>query len=190
MSIILASGSPRRRELLEMLGIRDLLIIPALGEEKKDPALEPGELVKGLALAKAAEVAAGRAADDVIIAADTVVLHEKKVYGKPKSEDEAFKMLKTLSGQYHEVYTGVAIIKGSSILTDFEVTRVHFRELTDSEISAYIATGEPMDKAGSYGAQGLGCLFVDRIDGDFFNVMGLPVCKMGLMLKKQGVELL
>ena len=99
-------------------------------------------------------------------------------------------MLKSLSGNCHEVYTGLTVVKGDSVISEHEVSRVFFRRLTDAEIAAYIATGEPADKAGAYGAQGIGALFIERIEGDFFNVMGLPVCRLGAMLKKQGVALL
>ena len=110
--------------------------------------------------------------------------------GKPRSEDMAKAMLRALSGRSHEVWTGVCLIRPGEELAEAERTVVSFRALEDREIDAYIATGEPMDKAGAYGAQGLGALFVEGIEGDFFNVMGLPLCRLGLMLKKMGVELL
>ena len=162
MSVVLASGSPRRKELLEMLGVKDLKIIPAQGEEKAPEGAGPGELVMALALAKANEVRKLCAPDDVIIAADTIVWFEERVYGKPHSRDDAVAML----------------------------TKVRFREMTAREIEAYVDTKEPMDKAGAYGAQGKGALFVESIDGDFFNVMGLPVCRLGKMLNEQGVGIL
>ena len=123
-------------------------------------------------------------------AADTIVWHENRIYGKPHSKEEAFAMLKNLSGQTHEVYTGVAVLHNGAELTESERTAVTFRPLYEDEIHGYIATGEPMDKAGAYGAQGKGALFVRRIEGDFFNVMGLPVCRLGEMLKRTGVKLL
>ena len=190
MSVVLASGSPRRRELLEMLGIKELRVIPARGEERADEALAPGELVMALAAAKGREVAALCEAQDTIIAADTIVWHDGRVYGKPKSEEDAFRMLSELSGDVHEVYTGVCVIRGGVELLEYEVSRVFFRELTAQELRRYIATGEPMDKAGAYGAQGRGALLVRRIEGDFFNVMGLPLCRLNDMLKKQGVDVL
>lgn len=190
MNIVLASGSPRRRELLEMLGVKELKIIPAKGEEHAPEGAGPEEIVKALSSAKGREVAALCAQDDVIIAADTIVWHEGKVFGKPHSEQEAAQMLRSLSGKTHEVYTGVSVIRGGRELQHAEISRVRFRALEESEIAAYIATGEPMDKAGAYGAQGKAALFVQGIEGDFFNVMGLPLCALGTMLKEQGVGLL
>ena len=190
MRIVLASGSPRRKELMEMLGIENLKILPAKGEEKPPKGAGPEELVRALAAAKAEEVAALCAAEDVVVAADTIVWVDNRVFGKPHSEEEAHAMLRTLSGRTHQVYTGVCVRKGGQTQLRAEMSRVRFRELTDREIDAYIATGEPMDKAGAYGAQGLGALLVESIEGDFFNVMGLPLCTLGQMLKKQGVVVL
>lgn len=190
MNIVLASGSPRRKELLEMLGVKNMLVIPARGEEIVKPGAAPEDTVMSLSLAKAGEVAALRPSDDVIIAADTIVWLDGKLLGKPKSEETAAKMLRALSGREHEVYSGVTVMRGAEALTSYERTLVRFRRLSDREIEAYIATGEPMDKAGAYGAQGVGSLFVEGITGDFFNVMGLPLCALGRMLEKMGVELL
>ena len=190
MNMVLASGSPRRRELLEMLGVKNMQIIPAKGEEKAPEGLEPGELVKCLASAKGREVAALCEPEDVIIAADTIVWYNGAILGKPRDEQEAARMLSSLSGNTHTVYTGVTVRKGDTVVTGAEETQVRFRKLSGREIDAYIATGEPMDKAGAYGAQGLASLFVEGIDGDFFNVMGLPVCRLGKMLKEVGVVLL
>lgn len=189
MNIILASASPRRSELMQMLGV-NVTVIPAKGEEHPPENAGPEETVSALSLAKAREVAEKCGCDDVIIAADTIVWHGGRILGKPHSEDEAKKMLMTLSGGRHEVYTGVTVIRGSRVLCEAEVSQVYFRNIEPQEIDAYIATGEPMDKAGSYGAQGKGAIFVERIDGDFFNVMGLPLCRLAEMLKKQGVEIL
>ncbi len=190
MAIVLASGSPRRRELLEMLGLKDLIVCPAQGEERAAPGLAPGELVIALAGAKAAEVAAQFGPDDLILAADTVVALPGRILGKPHSEAEAAEMLRALSGRSHFVYTGLVLRRGECILVEMEETKVFFRPLSDREIRAYIATGEPMDKAGSYGIQGKGSLFVEGLEGDYFNVMGLPLCRLGKMLKEMGVELL
>ena len=175
---------------MKMLGVGDLRIIPARGEEKADPALPPAELVKALAAHKAREVAAQCAPEDVIVAADTIVWVEGRVFGKPHSEAEAAQMLRTLSGRQHEVYTGVAVIRNGRESLAAERSAVRFRPLSEREIAAYIATGEPMDKAGAYGAQGRAALFVEGIEGDFFNVMGLPLCRLGIMLRELGVELL
>jgi septum formation protein len=190
MRFILASASPRRRELMEMLGVPGLVIRPAVGEERADPSLPPPELVKALAAAKAREAAAEAEADDAVIAADTIVVYGGRVYGKPRSPEEAAGMLRALSGNTHEVYTGVCVIRGGVELCRADRSAVTFRSISEREIGRYIASGEPMDKAGAYGAQGKGALFVERIDGDFFNVMGLPLCLLGEMLKEQGVELL
>ena len=190
MSIILASASPRRRELMQMLGVSDLKIIPAVGEEKAGPGLGPDELVKALAAHKAKEVAAKCAPADIVIAADTIVWHDGRVYGKPHSEAEAAAMLRALSGDTHEVYTGVCVLHGGQDLRAAERSAVRFRTLSDAEIDAYIRTGEPMDKAGAYGIQGRASLFVEGIEGDYFNVVGLPLCRLGLMLRQLGVSLL
>ena len=190
MNMILASGSPRRKELLEMLGVKNMKIIPAKGEEKAPEGLEPGELVKCLASAKGREVVALCPPEDVVIAADTIVWHEGRVYGKPHSRQQAVEMLRSLSGRTHQVYTGVSVIHEGRELLEYEMSRPSFRSLSEEEIQRYVDTGEPMDKAGAYGAQGKAALFVRGIEGDFFNVMGLPLCRLGEMLKEQGVGLL
>ncbi len=187
MKIILASQSPRRRELLGLMGLTDFAIIPAQGEEDLSAGLPPDKLVEALAAAKAKEVAAQADPSDVIIAADTIVTLDGKVLGKPHSGEEAFEMLRILSGRTHRVYTGVAVLQGQRLELLHEATEVVFRPLTEGEISRYIATGEPMDKAGAYGIQGRGALLVEGIRGDYFNVMGLPVCRLGQMLKAFGI---
>ena len=170
--IILASQSPRRRELLERMGILNFEIIPARGEEIMDPALPPERLVEELSRQKAAEVAAGAAPEDLVIAAP----------------EDAVRTLAALSGREHTVYTGVTVRRGGEEATEHEATAVRFRSLTLEEIRTYVSTGEPMDKAGSYGIQGYGCLLVEGIRGDYFNVVGLPVCRLGRMLARFGVE--
>lgn len=191
MKIILASGSPRRKELLEMLQVRHLEIIPAKGEEKAHPELSPSELVKELSRCKAAEVAQQHGgADTVVIGADTIVVLDGAVLGKPVDEADAERMLHALSGRSHTVYTGVCVMRGAEVKQHAERTEVFFRALSDGEIRRYIATGEPMDKAGAYGAQGFASLFVEKLEGDFFNVMGLPLCALGTMLKEIGVDLI
>lgn len=188
MAIILASQSPRRRELLGQMGITDFIIRPAVGEEKMDPGLAPEKLVEALSRQKALEVAATAAPEDIVIAADTVVAIDGTVLGKPRSVQDAFAMLARLSGRHHTVYTGVTLCRGREVLTEHEATAVRFRPLTHGEIEAYISTGEPMDKAGSYGIQGYGSLLVEGIEGDYFNVVGLPVCRLGKMLTRLGVD--
>ena len=190
MNFILASGSPRRKELMEMLGVKNLRILPAKGEEDPPKGAGPRELVTALAAAKAEEVAAAAGEDDVVVAADTIVWFDGRPFGKPHSREEAAAMLRSLSGNTHHVYTGVAVLCGGVERLACECTAVHFRDIPEDEIRRYIETGEPMDKAGAYGAQGLGALFVRGIEGDFFNVMGLPLCRLDAMLKEQGVGLL
>lgn len=188
MAIILASQSPRRRQLLEQMGFTDFLIRPAQGEELADPNLDPGGLVEALSRQKALEISASADPEDLIIAADTVVAVDGQVLGKPHSTQHAREMLSALSGREHTVYTGVTVCRGGQILTQHEATAVRFRPLTAQEIDAYIATGEPMDKAGSYGIQGRGALLVEGISGDYFNVVGLPVCRLGRMLTQFWVD--
>lgn len=190
MALILASQSPRRRELLAQMGLTDFIIRPARGEEVADPALSPDRLVEELSAQKAREVAARSAPGDLIIAADTVVAVEGRVLGKPRSREEAVEMLTALSGRTHTVYTGVTLCRGEEVLTRHEATAVTFRTLTPAEIAAYVSTGEPMDKAGAYGIQSLGSLLVEGISGDYFNVVGLPVCRLGRMLARFGVDVL
>ncbi len=181
MEWILASASPRRKELLGEL-IETFEILPAKGEEVVYGNPTPAELVKILATQKAEEVAnLPQATGKAVLGADTVVALRGEVLGKPKDEVEAYEMLSALSGQVHEVYTGVCIIYpkegGRYALKDVACTKVRFRELSKEEIKRYVATGSPMDKAGAYGIQDSG--FVDSIDGSFSNVVGLPLelCK-------------
>ena len=188
--IILASGSPRRRELLEMFGIEDLAVIPAKGEERSHPELAPDALVMELAHCKALEVSAQAGPEDVVIAADTVVVLDGSVLAKPRDEADAARMLRSLSGRSHSVFTGLCVLRGEQVLAHAEESRVWFRALGEDEIARSIATGEPMDKAGAYGAQGIASVFVERLEGDFFNVMGLPLCALGKLLKQLGVDLL
>ena len=190
MAIILASQSPRRRELLGQMGFSDFIIRPAVGEEKADLSLSPARLVEDLSLQKGLEVAASAAPGDLVIAADTVVAVDGQILGKPHSPQEAAEMLCALSGRTHTVYTGVTLCRDSEVLTEHEATSVRFRPLTREEIEAYVATGEPMDKAGAYGIQGIGSLLVEGIEGDYFNVVGLPVCRLGRMLARFGVDAL
>lgn len=189
MKIILASGSPRRRELLGMLGV-EFEIAVAVGEEKTEAGLTPSETVCALATAKAREVALGYTDDVLIIAADTVVSLDGEILGKPHSDADAAAMLRKLSGRTHRVYTGLCLICGDKTLCEAEETAVRFKELSDEEIAAYVATGEASDKAGAYGIQGKASLFVEGIDGDFYNVVGLPLCRLNGMLKAMGVTLL
>ena len=186
MSVILASQSPRRRELLGLFHI-PFEIQAADIDETMDPDLPAGQEVSRVSRSKAMAIAADD--DQIIIAADTIVVVDGRVLGKPQSPDHARQMLKSLSGRDHQVMTGIAVRRGSQCAVCTEVTDVTFRPLTDAEIDAYIATGEPMDKAGAYGIQGGAALFCEKLHGDYYNVMGLPVCRLGLMLKSMAPEL-
>ncbi len=190
MSIILASQSPRRRQLLGQIGLDHFIVRPARGEEIMDPALSPAQLVEELSRQKAREVAGASDPGDLVIAADTVVAIDGRVLGKPHDREEACAMLSALSGREHTVYTGVTVCRDDRMLTQHEATQVRFRPLSPREIRAYVDSGEPMDKAGAYGVQELGALLVEGIRGDYFNVVGLPLCRLGQMLSQFGVELL
>ena len=189
MEIILASQSPRRRELLERMGLSAFQVIPARGEEAMDPSLSPEQLVEELSRRKAAEVAATHP-DQLVIAADTVVAVGGQVLGKPRDPEDAVRMLTALSGREHTVHTGITVRLGGRAVTEAEVTAVRFRPLTGEEIACYVSTGEPMDKAGAYGIQGLGCVLVEGISGDYYNVMGLPVCRLAQILSRFGIHTL
>ena len=188
MRVILASRSPRRRELLLQMGIGPFEILVSDAPEVAPPGLAPGELVEHLSAQKAAASAALADDDDLLIASDTIVVLDGTVLGKPRDEAEAFSMLRRLSGRTHHVYTGLALRQGDRLRTAHECTAVHFRSLTDAEIRAYIATKECLDKAGAYGIQGRGSLLVEGIEGDFFTVVGLPVCRLGQMLREFGLD--
>ena len=187
MEIILASASPRRRDLLEMLGFQELVILPAPFEEKVTD-VDAAKAVAMIALGKARYAA--QKSDGTVIAADTLVYIDGEPVGKPRDEEDAKNMLRRLSGRMHTVYTGVAVIKDGREITDYEETDVYFRKISEREIEAYVKTGEPMDKAGAYAAQGVGAVFIEKINGDFFNVMGLPLCKLADMLAEIGIEIL
>ena len=190
MKIILASNSPRRRELLGQMGLKDFEVAAPNVDESVEGGLSPAGMVEELSLRKA-RAAADRAGEDgLVIAADTVVALDGAVLGKPRSEADAFAMLSALSGREHHVYTGVTVLQGGRADTQHEETAVAFRELAPGEIWGYIATGEPMDKAGAYGIQGVGALLVRGIRGDYCNVVGLPVFRLGRMLAQFGINLL
>ena len=179
--MILASQSPRRRELLSLI-TEDFRIIPAKGEELLPAKISPENAVLTLSEQKADEIFVEHK-DELIIAADTIVAIDGKILGKPRDENDAFSMLKTLSGRVHEVFTGVCVVFPNGRKERFfEETKVEFYPLSTEQIEAYIKTGEPMDKAGAYGIQGKGALLVKRIDGDYYNVMGLPVAKLSRVI--------
>ena len=189
MDIILASQSPRRRELLERMGLPFRIITPDI-DEHMERELPPGELVAAISAEKAGAVAAQAGPGAVVIAADTVVALDGAVLGKPAGEADAARMLSALAGRTHHVYTGLTVLRGERVRTVSEETAVTFRPLTEREITAYVRTGEPLDKAGAYGIQGYGALLVEGIQGDYYNVMGLPVCRLGLLLGELGVDCL
>mgnify|MGYP006289239711 CR=1 FL=1 len=184
--IILASGSPRRKKLVERLGI-DFEVCPSQIDEDQVNESRPEVLVKVLARLKAQEVADRK--EGIIIAADTVVSLHQEVLGKPATEKEAYAMLKKLSGSEHQVTTGITVISNSQEITDYQQTTVQFREIDDQEINQYIATGEPMDKAGAYGIQAKGAIFVTGINGCFYNVMGMPLAWLVERLKELGIAI-
>lgn len=190
MTIILASASPRRQALLRQLGL-SFTVQAADIDEDQVQIKEPGALVCALSLQKAQAVAAQHE-DALILAADTVVVLDGAILGKPANEEEAFSMLRGLSGRSHEVYTGFTLLhpQRSLVHSSHEISSVRFRPLTDDDIRRYIQTGEPMDKAGAYGIQGYGALLISGIMGDFYNVMGLPLCRLGQALGEFGLDLL
>ncbi|MBE6935015.1 MAG: septum formation protein Maf [Ruminococcaceae bacterium] len=187
--IILASRSPRRRELLPRIGLRDFLIEEAdVQEEALAAACKTcEETVEVLSAAKARDVSA-RHPGAVVIGSDTVVTIDGKILGKPGDHDEAVAMLRLLSGREHQVMSGVCVRQDGRELIGCEITDVRFRTLTDQEIEAYIAAEPPYDKAGAYGIQGLACRFVSGIRGDYYNVMGLPLYRLAGMLEELGIS--
>lgn len=187
VKIVLASESPRRRQLMELAGV-DFEVIVSNVDETVSGGL-PDEQVRELALRKAEAVRSTLHEAAIVIGADTLVYIDGCVLGKPEDADDAFRMLKMLSGNVHEVYTGVAILRGEESLVFSDVTRVFFRELSHEEIWAYIETGEPLDKAGSYGVQERGAVLVDRVEGDFYTVVGLPIAKVCAALRVFGGRL-
>lgn len=190
--VILGSASPRRRELLAQIGINfDVLVS---GGEERYTSTEPEEIVKELALAKAENVSAVLEEKEscLVIGADTIVVLDGEILGKPKDEEDAFRMLKSLQGRAHQVYTGTALLdydtEGTkNVIRHAERTEVFVHAMTDAEIRQYISTGEPMDKAGGYGIQGRFAAYIDRIEGDYYNVVGLPVAYLYQQLKILGV---
>lgn len=187
MRLILASQSPRRRELLGLFGIPFVVNVADI-DETMDPGKAPFDEVARVSSCKALAIA--RTEEDVVIAADTIVVVEGRVLGKPRDEADAFRMLRLLSGRDHQVMTGVCVLRGEEVRVFTEVTNLHFRDLTDAEIRRYIATGDPMDKAGSYGIQNGAALFCEKMNGDYYNVMGLPVCRLGQVLKELAPEIM
>ena len=183
--IVLASGSPRREELLKKI-CKNFLIESCDVEEIKS-AENPEILAVANATLKA-ETVAKKFPRDVVIGADTIVVLDGKIFGKPEGERGAFEMLKTLSGKRHEVITGLAIVTGGKTFTATEVTEVFFGEMSDEDILNYVATGEPLDKSGSYALQGGTAQFIEKIHGDWANVVGLPLYRLRLLAKSIGIK--
>lgn len=184
---VLASASPRRREILETVGMKFDILVSEADESSICRDIPPDMLVKELAMLKASEAAKHTRRGRYIIGADTVVVFEDKILEKPKDEQDAVCMLKMLSGKKHFVYTGVCVFSTSDAkaVAECEKTAVEFYEFNDEEAAAYVATKEPLDKAGAYGIQGIGSLLVKRIEGDYFNVVGLPVARLNRILKEE-----
>ena len=187
MRLILASASPRRKELLSLFGI-PFVVRAADIDETMDPSAHPADEVGRVSRLKA--LAVPREAGDVVIAADTIVVCRGQVLGKPRDEAQAAAMLELLSGRDHQVMTGCTVLAEGSCETFTEITDLHFRPLSREEILRYVKSGEPMDKAGAYGIQGGAALFCERIVGDYYNVVGLPVCRLGETLKRLAPGLL
>ncbi len=181
MQLILASASPRRQELLKLFGFPFSIRVADI-DETMDPEKQPFDEVARVSRLKA--LAVSREAEDIVIAADTIVVCGGAVLGKPHSPQEAREMLQLLSGRDHQVMTGCTILRGDRAETFTEVTDLHFRPLSLREIDRYVRSGEPMDKAGAYGIQGGAALFCQRMVGDYYNVMGLPVCRLGEVLRQ------
>ncbi|HHW48981.1 MAG TPA: septum formation inhibitor Maf [Clostridiaceae bacterium] len=193
--IVLASASPRRVELLKQIKL-EFEIFPSSVGEQIDMITKPEEMVQQLAYKKAVDVAgklncAQNGENTLVIGADTIVVKDG-IMGKPKNEAHAFEMLKRLQGEWHEVMTGVAVVNAQDMkyIVDYEKTRVKFRNLSDEIINSYIKTGEPMDKAGAYGVQGIGAVLVERMEGCYFNVVGLPLVKLAKLLESFDVKIL
>ncbi len=186
MEIILASASPRRKELLSLLDIPFKTMVSD-ADETIDTSLPFYFIAESLSLKKAAAVAKNVREHALIIGADTIVVTDNKILGKPKDEQDAFNMLKELSGKWHSVISGVTVLDNITAKSEsfYVETKVKFSELSDEEINTYIKTKEPMDKAGAYGIQGKGSKFIEKIEGDYFNVVGLPVHALYKVLKKE-----
>jgi septum formation protein len=188
--IILASASPRRKEILANTGLK-FTVCSSNYEEDLALAKEPRALARFLSRKKAEDVVQ-KYSDAIVIAADTFIVFKNELLGKPSDPDDARRMLKMLSGKVHEVITGFTIIDSKSkkkVSRSIE-TKVYFKKITMTEINAYVRSGEPLDKAGAYAIQGLGAVFIDKIEGDFFNVVGLPICALAESLKKFGIKIL
>jgi len=189
-NLILASESPRREKILKRLNMQ-FTVVPSKIDESVYEHLNPEKMVQELSSLKAKEVSK-LVEDTLIIAADTIIVNDEKILGKPKSEEDAIKMLKELRGDNHTVVTGLAVFStlDSKEITDIDRTEVYLADMTDNEVEKYVSTGEPMGKAGSYAIQGLGSVFVEKIEGSYFTVMGLPVHKLARILNQFSVDII
>jgi septum formation protein len=189
-SIILASASPRRKELLQQIGIK-FEVEPSKCHEDLIFGMKPHVFAREMSLKKARFVA-GRHKNSVVIAADTIIVIDGQILGKPHTEQEALKILELINGKCHSVLTGFSLIDSDSNITvsNSVETKVYFKQLTLPEMEAYVGTGESLDKAGAYAIQGLGAVMVEKIEGDYFNVMGLPLCTITEALKEFGIKVL
>ena len=191
--IILASGSPRRKDILNMLGI-PFEVVVSDADETVSAGTPPDEMVKELSLRKAAEVSKNLESGAIVIGSDTVVYLDGEILGKPADSEDAYGMLEKLSGRTHIVYTGITVIfkseSGEKAVSAVDGTEVTFKELTPENISAYIASGEPFGKAGAYAVQGIGSVFIERINGDFFTVVGMSPKVLSEILESQGIDIM
>ena len=187
MNLILASQSPRRRELLGFFRIPFTVRVADIDETMTPGASAYSEVAR---ISHLKAMAIPREPEDVVVAADTIVVCQGKILGKPRTEGEARRMLRLLSGRDHQVMTGMTVLYGEQSVVCTEVTDLHFRNLSEGEIDAYVASGEPMDKAGAYGIQGGAALFCPRMEGDYYNVMGLPVCRLSEIFRQLVPELM
>jgi len=187
--IVLASSSERRAQLLKQIGLFNFIIDPSNIEEVMEENIPPVKLVQKLAFEKAKDVAK-RYSDAIIIGADTFIVQKEKYLGKPKDHADAKRILSSFSGKSHQALSGFAIIdtKQKKVITGYDFAKVFFRKLTEKEIDDYIATGEPLDKAGAYGYMHRGAVLIEKVEGDFYSVIGLPIAKIHVELKKLGVN--
>jgi len=189
LNLVLASASPRRRQLLASLGL-ECEVAPTDIDETPRPGEDPANYARRLAMEKAAAAAARHPSGRLLLAADTVVALGEEILGKPADEHDAARMLRRLSGRSHEVHTAVAARRGDTAAMRLGTTEVMFRSLLDTEIAAYVNSGEPLDKAGAYGIQGMAAIFVTRLSGSYSGVVGLPLCETAELLREFGVEIL
>lgn len=183
-TLVLASGSPRRHEILLTAGYPHI-VRPTDADEEADRTRPPREVVETLSKLKAAAALRSAAGDEVLLTADTIVAFGHTILEKPRDADDAVRMLRALSGGRHSVFTSVTLCDRTQSVTATEESVVYFRPLTEDEIAAYVATGEPLDKAGAYGVQGRAGIFVERIEGDYWNVVGLPLCRTAVLLRER-----